>query len=128
MIFRLADSDTGKPFKIKRAKKVSARKSLFAALCRRLGWKAGADPESNMKKVKMRVPCIAGGKARRKGEEVTLTDMKAAELVAMKVADVVGEVENPKVQPWDKPPRGTNATHPQPRPKPLRGPVPAPAR
>jgi len=103
--FSLGDSKTGAPFKVRRTSKKAEREDLSSLLSnffRRLGWKPkGTD--NYMKEVRMLVPAIAGGKPRQKGDKLTLTDLKAAELVSMKIVEIVGEIPNPKVQPWEKP-------------------------
>ena len=103
--FSIGNSQTGEPFRVRRSRRKSEQEYLSTLLSnffRRLGWKPkGTD--NHMKEVKMLVPAIAGGKPREKGEKFTLTDLKAAELVSMKIVEIVGEIPNPKVQPWEKP-------------------------
>lgn len=55
-----------------------------------------------MTRIKILKPCVAGEKPRRKGDEVTVSDILAANLIHMKLASKVGEVASPKLQPWEK--------------------------
>ena len=106
---KFADSRTGRPFKVVRtSKKAQAAQaaSWLANLFRRLGGPSSEiiqDPSSPMKEVTLLVPCIAGGKARKKGESVAVTDLKAAELISMKVAVLKKELPNARLQPWERP-------------------------
>ena len=108
MEFHQADSRTGLPFKLARtSKKIQATQqaSLLNRFFQRLGWKQkpGETAPNPMKEITLLVSCVAGGKARKKGDCVAVTDLKAAELISMKVAVLKRELPNAKLQPWERP-------------------------
>ena len=108
MDFQIADSRTWQPFKIKRAAKkdqAAHQTSLLRSFFQRLGFKPKTDETStnHMKEITMLIPCIAGGKPRKKGECVIIPDLQAAELISMKVASLKRDVPNTRLQPWEKP-------------------------
>jgi len=54
-----------------------------------------------MKEITITVPCMIKGKPRKKGDVVQVEDLKALELVGMKVAELKGNIEvQPK--PWER--------------------------
>lgn len=108
MEFSLADSRTGEPFKERRATRkaeTSYQKTMLERFFRRLGWRSspGETPDQHtMKEVTITIPCVAGGKPRKKGEVVALENLKAAELIAMKCAEFKADIPTKKLQPWER--------------------------
>ena len=107
MEYQLADSRTGQPLKIRHASKkdqANHEASFLERFFRRLGWKPanGTKDQNTMKLVIITVPVIAGGKPRKKGEKVELSDLKAAELVAMNVAKIDSDITSVKPYPWER--------------------------
>ena len=101
MNLSLGDSRTMLPFKAQRTGRKEEHESFRSRLMSRLGWRK--TNTTSMKQVKLTVSVVAGGKPRKKGEILELPDLKAAELIGMRVATLEKDLPQTKRNPWEIP-------------------------